>query len=335
MKETFINPDTNPTGIEVSVIVPNYNYARYLPQRIESILNQSYTGFELILLDDASTDNSVTVFEQYKENPHITAIIVNEKNTGSPFCQWMKGIEQAKGKYIWIAEADDSAAPSFLKTCMDLIYRHPDAAICYVGSHSMDGEGNINPHDINHWKKESYHQEYAYFDGKLFAEHNLYWRNYLINASGILFRKEDALKLKDSPFLQFRYCGDWLFWFQIAMQGGGIIEIYKKLNYFRQHNNKLTTTSRRLGGGFAEDIKVVHYMEQALPHLDKYKKRLRHGMLYRKIKRLSAGQETKEQLFQLLSDELHADKADYRLERRNQILRLFLPSLTTWRRDRL
>ena len=86
-----------------------------------------------------------------------------------------------------------------------------------------------------------------------------------------MFRKEDALKLKDSPFLQFRYCGDWLFWFQIAMQGGGIIEIYKKLNYFRQHNNKLTTTSRRLGGGFAEDIKVVHYMEQALPHLDKYK----------------------------------------------------------------
>lgn len=47
--------------VQVSVIVPNYNYARYLPMRIESILNQTFTDFELILLDDASTDESVSV----------------------------------------------------------------------------------------------------------------------------------------------------------------------------------------------------------------------------------------------------------------------------------
>lgn len=49
--------------VQVSVIVPNYNYARYLPMRIESILNQTFTDFELILLDDASTDESVSVLE--------------------------------------------------------------------------------------------------------------------------------------------------------------------------------------------------------------------------------------------------------------------------------
>ena len=78
--------------VQVSVIVPNYNYARYLPMRIESILNQTFTDFELILLDDASTDESVSVLEKYRNNKHVSHIVVNEQNTGSPVQQWMKGI---------------------------------------------------------------------------------------------------------------------------------------------------------------------------------------------------------------------------------------------------
>ena len=58
--------------VQVSVIVPNYNYARYLPMRIESILNQTFTDFELILLDDASTDESVSVLEKYRNNKHTS-----------------------------------------------------------------------------------------------------------------------------------------------------------------------------------------------------------------------------------------------------------------------
>ena len=63
--------------VKVSVIVPNYNYARYLPIRIESILNQSFQDFELILLDDASTDNSIQILEKYRNNPHVSHIVIN------------------------------------------------------------------------------------------------------------------------------------------------------------------------------------------------------------------------------------------------------------------
>ena len=73
----------------VSVVVPNFNYARYLPQRIESVLNQTFTDFEVILLDDASTDNSVEVMRQYAETDNrISRIEVNATNSGSPFLQW-------------------------------------------------------------------------------------------------------------------------------------------------------------------------------------------------------------------------------------------------------
>ena len=190
----------NDTSISVSIIVPNYNYACYLNVRIASILNQSYTNYELILLDDASTDNSVEILEKYKDNPHVSHILVNEKNSGSPFQQWAKGISLARGKWIWIAEADDVAEP---------------------------------------WGKHRHRMQAHCFDGKAYAEHNMYWNNCVMNASGVLFRRDYAMKLKDSLFLNMRYSGDWVFWFQMLLQGD-MIEVYEKLNYFRQHTAKVS-----------------------------------------------------------------------------------------------
>lgn len=109
----------------VSVVVPNYNYARYLDARLTSILNQTFQDFELILLDDASTDDSLEILDKYKNNPHVSHIVVNERNTGSPFKQWMKGILLAKGEWIWIAEADDLCESTFLETCLEQVKNTP------------------------------------------------------------------------------------------------------------------------------------------------------------------------------------------------------------------
>lgn len=69
----------------VSVIVPNYNHAPYLKPRIDSIVNQTYHDFELILLDDCSTDNSREILESYRSNPHVTHIVYNEQNGRNTF----------------------------------------------------------------------------------------------------------------------------------------------------------------------------------------------------------------------------------------------------------
>ncbi len=95
----------------ISVIVPNYNHAPYLQQRIESILGQTYTDLELILLDDCSTDDSREVMEQYRQHPKVSHIIYNEKNGGIPFRQWDKGIELARGEWVWVAARWHSPPP--------------------------------------------------------------------------------------------------------------------------------------------------------------------------------------------------------------------------------
>lgn len=326
----MINKGGVPT---VSVVVPNYNYARYLEQRIASILNQTYDDFELILLDDASTDVSKDILEHFRDNPHVSHIEVNSQNTGSPFKQWLKGINLARGKYVWIAEADDLAEPDFLETCVKWAEKEADVAVCYVGSLLLDGEGRHTNRDVNHWGKRA-KKEAACFDGKRFASHNLYWKNYIINASGVLFRREYALKLADINFADMRYWGDWLFWFEMSM-AGKVVEIYRNLNYFRQHNTKVTVTGRQSGNGLLEGIDIISHMERRLPELGDYKKRLRRGRLYRSIKRSHLDESRQQELFAALKDVLKADISDYRLERRNQFLRLLNPHLLTIKRDRL
>lgn len=138
----------------VSVVVPNYNYARYLDARLSSILNQTFQDFELILLDDASTDNSLEVLDRYKDDPHVSHFVVNEQNTGSPFKQWMKGILLAKGEWVWIAEADDLCEPTFLETCVKEVQKYPNVSVCMTAFRYIDEKGNILPQEANYWGKK-------------------------------------------------------------------------------------------------------------------------------------------------------------------------------------
>ncbi len=68
----------------VSVIVPNYNHGKYLPLRLESIFNQTFQDFEVILLDDCSSDNSREILELYRNHPKVSTIIYNKRIRGSP-----------------------------------------------------------------------------------------------------------------------------------------------------------------------------------------------------------------------------------------------------------
>ena len=78
----------------VSVIIPNYNHSAFLKERIQSVLNQTYSDFELIILDDCSSDKSRDIIESFRSNPKVSHIIYNDRNSGSTFRQWNK--RQAK-----------------------------------------------------------------------------------------------------------------------------------------------------------------------------------------------------------------------------------------------
>lgn len=222
----------------VSVIVPNYNHSKYLKERIGSILSQTYDDFELILLDDCSTDDSRDILLSYKDNPHVSRIIINDKNSGSPFSQWKKGMDAAVGKYVWIAESDDSAEPSFLEKTIAQLEVHPEAQICLTGSKIIDGDGNLR-HDYDNefdlWAEDR--QAYV-FSSDFYLRSHMLSVNSVYNASMVLFRKTGDSDLR---YTKMRYCGDWLFWIEQIRKGAAVIEIHEKLNHFRKHGTNVTS----------------------------------------------------------------------------------------------
>ncbi len=271
--------DSNSKRPAVSVVVPNYNYSKYLDGRISSILSQTFTDYELILLDDASTDNSVEILNRYKDNPHVAHIAVNEKNSGSPFAQWEKGIDLAKGKWIWIAEADDLADPSFLETC----YRYAEAldnvAFCYADSKDIDSDGNPIPRREKKYRFDN--AEAIATDGCSFARHRMVWENPVVNASGVLFRKDFALAIADHSWMQLRYAGDWMFWFEMAKQGT-VVKIQRKLNLFRHHTSQ-TIKGLTNGQSYTESYISIHKIMSTFTTISKLERVLIRGKLLRRI----------------------------------------------------
>ncbi|MBD3588959.1 glycosyltransferase [Bacteroides sp. GM023] len=322
--------------VEVSIIIPNYNYARFLQQRIESILAQTYTDYEIILLDDASTDDSVSILNHYKTNSCVTCLEINSVNTGSPFAQWQKGISLSRGKYIWIAESDDAAESSFLEKAVSVLNQHPHASFCFLGSHCIDEKGNQLSTDFDRWTSRQlrHSNNMGVFDGEDYIKHNLYWRNYIYNASGVVFRKQCFEQIKDLSCFSMRYSGDWLFWIEMARQGM-VLEVYEKLNKFRLHNVSATKKAQKTGEGVREDVYIINKIEQFLLNIGKQRKTVRHGSFYKEIKRLKVSTETKEELLSCLVSSLKSKSSDYYIERFNKNFSWLLPWLITRDKDRL
>src|SRR5665213_3269095 len=123
----------SPPVPRVSVIIPNYNHAPFLTRRIETVLQQTFRDFEVILLDDCSTDESRSILSSYANNPRVR-IEFNAANSGSTFKQWNKGVGLARGEYVWVAESDDYADTRFLERLVGVLDSEPKAAFAYCRS---------------------------------------------------------------------------------------------------------------------------------------------------------------------------------------------------------
>lgn len=226
----------------VSVIVPNYNHEKYLKQRLESIFNQTYQNFEVILLDDCSTDNSCAILSRYRENPKVSLCIFNKINSGNTFIQWNKGLALAKGEYIWIAESDDFCEPNFLELVLEPMIKKKEVVLSFSQSSRVNekglNSGDWLDHTENFEKKHLFLSEFTML-GNEFIEEFLISKNVIPNASGVIFNLERARELgglSTNPIL--KYNADWLFYIQLISNYEVAFQ-HESLNKFRFHSQSV------------------------------------------------------------------------------------------------
>lgn len=235
----------------ISVLIPNYNHAKYLKQRIESVLNQTFRNFELIILDDCSNDDSKIIIENYRHHDLVSNIIYNKHNTGNTFVQWKKGIEISKGKYIWIAESDDWSEPTFLENLIYKLEADIDISLAFAQTMCLNQDDTIR--FITSSTKIDEIQ-----DGNDFIRTKMIFQNSIVNASMVLFRKKIALEISND-YLTFKYCGDWLFWINI-IQNHKIFYSGKILNYYRKHDKDVSSKFLFSGENFKEEIQLFNQL---------------------------------------------------------------------------
>ncbi|WP_419802977.1 glycosyltransferase family 2 protein [Mucilaginibacter sp.] len=237
----------------ISVVIPSYNHANYLKQRIESVINQTYTNFEIIILDDASTDSSKTIIDNYKTNKKVTHVIYNPTNSGSPFLQWKKGLELATGIYVWIAESDDTSRLDFLETLVTILEKNPELTLVYSDSESDDFGWRI--------VEQKHNIESKLFEGDIFVRQKMLTSPSIVNASAVLFRREAVQKNLLLESNNYKTAFDWLFWCNIAMQGK--VAFYpEKLNFFRKHQQNTSLKATEQGLFVSEGLQVIAYLKK-------------------------------------------------------------------------
>jgi glycosyltransferase involved in cell wall biosynthesis len=249
---------------KVTVIVPNYNHAPYLRQRLESIFNQTYTDFEVILLDDASTDSSRDILAEYASRSNVRTEF-NEANSGVPFRQWNKGVSMAQAEYVWIAESDDYAEPEFLAMMVERLDANPSAGLACCGTHiecddpamlklMMPGPAWF---DYARWEKD--------FDasGRDECARFMVISQVIPNASAVMFRRGVYQQVGGAPE-DFRMCGDYAMWTRMLLLSD-LCFVARKMNHFRLHQRTVRWELRHDAERLKEEYRVVR---EILDHCD-------------------------------------------------------------------
>ena len=225
---------------KVTVAVPNYNHEYYLRQRLDSIYMQTYKNFEVILMDDGSTDGSCEILEKYAEKyPDKTRLILNPENSGGTFHQWKTAINSTETELLWIAESDDYCDINFLESLVPS-FADESVMLAYVRSSFVDENGretsfsweNYLSYFSNYKWKRNY-VETAYNEVREF----LGVKNTIPNISSVLGKvNKDLSLLHDTEWENMRICGDWIYYLNI-IRGGKISYSTGTQNYFRFHSS--------------------------------------------------------------------------------------------------
>lgn len=144
------NPASTSTPA-VSVVIPCYNYAHYLPDALQSVLTQTFQNFEIIIVNDGSADNTVAVAQRLiSAHPNYSIKLINQQNSGHPACSRNAGIAKSRGTYILPLDADDKLHPLFLEKMVQTLADYPLISIVYCDTIQFDGlDGAFSNPDWN------------------------------------------------------------------------------------------------------------------------------------------------------------------------------------------
>lgn len=217
----------------VSICIPAYNYARFLPDAIESVLAQTFHDFELVIVDNCSTDTTAEVVSRYAAGDHRIRYVCNEVNVGAQE-NLNRCLHNASGEFVKILCADDLLAPECIARMVAVFAEHPSVALVASGRQLVDS--SLRP-----LRKISFSRRFRVIPSARVINLCLFNGNYIGEPSAVLFRRRDAQRGFNTTYAQLI---DLEMWFHLLAQGD-FATIPEALCIFRQHDAQETRGNRR------------------------------------------------------------------------------------------
>ena len=209
----------------VSVILATYNRENLLPRSIESILNQTFKDFELIIVDDGSTDKTEPLIRRYMINDSRIKLIQLKENKGVSYARNI-GIENARGKYIAITDSDDQSLPNRFEKQVRILKENQTYTA--LSGHVLDYNHKLTSHDFLKWD--------TYTPVKNSFDLSFLFSNTFSNAAAMIrhdFIKEHNIRYDES----YIAAEDYDFWKQIILAGGKLLTVYEPFTFIRYHES--------------------------------------------------------------------------------------------------
>lgn len=208
----------------VSVYITNYNYERFIEASIKSVLNQSLQDFELIIIDDGSTDGSRDIIETYRENPRVT--IIYQQNKGLNITNNV-AMRVAQGKYLMRLDADDYLVPEALEKMVALLEADEELGLVFPDYYYVDAEGNITGEERRH----NFEKEVSLYDQPAHGACTIIRLSFLKKIGGY----NESFTCQDGYDLWLKFIIHY-----------SVKNINEPLFYYRRHGANLTTNEERI-----------------------------------------------------------------------------------------
>jgi glycosyltransferase involved in cell wall biosynthesis len=224
----------------VSIVFTSYNHKEYLKQALDSLVNQTYSNLEIIIIDDCSTDGSQEVLKEYAHLPNIN-LKLQTQNSGSYVKASNLGASYATGEYILFAQCDDFAEASQIEVLLKIFEQNPSVGVVFSKSNLVDENGTVYANDYTGRErsfKKAVEQNGFIKSGKM--KEFLSFSCVIPNLSAAIIKRELFKKING---LSERYLvvADWEFWLDLTDETD-FYYVSEPLNYFRQHGTTIRSS---------------------------------------------------------------------------------------------
>ncbi len=253
--------------------MPSFNYARYLPLAINSVLSQSYSDLELIITDDCSTDNSREIVEHWKRLDGRVVPVLHDVNRGLAGAR-NSGLAVSSGEFVALCDADDIWLPDKLKTQMECFRTRPELGLVHSDSAIIDSDGNLTGQRFS----SLFHRNGQVTSGNLFEE--LCQRNFLCVPTVILRR--EAIQYAGGFDKTLRSLEDWVCWTKVSTQYP-FLYVDDALVQYRIHGAGLSSNSKNMADNRVKALQILLDSVSDIPLKTRAKMQYSLGMSFLEI----------------------------------------------------